>query len=324
MNEKKKLSEEIKIFTETFENINSPHIIQDILHLSIESSQIELELQNNTIKSLLSINENLLPILDNDYNEENFNPFILSQNKKSDLYRLNFEKINITNTKLNEKIGQYNELSQKINEFKKNKVNNNYKLNVDNLEENKKSKKKLENQKKEEIGKKLFLIQHPLISLFKEKIKINELKNEIKNEYLNKMKDNTNYKYLPPQNNNPLGAPLPLLLDDENIVDEELDNDNNEDNEDNEDNDDDFNEDAEVEEENEQIEPILPPLPHPLEEENELPEPILPPLVNPLAHNSIIENVHQENLNNDNNNGNNENNNNNDNINNNNNENIYG
>ena len=307
MNEEKNLSEEIKINKEIFENINSPQIIQDILHLSTESSQIEIELQNNTIKSLLSINENLLPILDNDYNEVNFNPFILSQNKRNDLYRLNFEQINFTNNILKEKIEQYNELRQKINEFNNNKNNkdiNNDKLNVENVEDDKKSEKELENQKKEEISKKLYLVNHPFISLFEKKININELKNEIKNEYLNKMKDNTKYKYLPPQNNNLLG--FPLLLNDENI--EEFDNDDNDDNDDaNEDNED--NEDSNVISGSEDV------------ESNELPEPILPPIaqlhgpVLPVAY------LNQGNLNNDdnNNNGNNNDNNiNNNNVNNNN------
>ena len=278
MSEDKKLSEEIKINREPFENINSPQIIQDILRLSTESSQIEMELQNNTIKSLLSINENLLPILDNDFNDDdNFNPFILSQKKRKDLYRLNFEQINFTNNFLKEKLELYNELKQKINEYNKNKDDNkneiNYdKLNLENLEKNKKNEKDIENQKKEEMNKKLFLIKHPFISLFEEKININELKNEIKNEYLNKMKDNTNYKYLPPQINNLLNLPpqnnnllnLPLLLNDENIVDDEYDNDddNDDDNEDNEENEVVVEEDSENEEDNDQPEPILPPLIH--------------------------------------------------------------
>ena len=301
MNEEKKLSKEIKINKEIFENINSPQIIQDILHLSTESSQIELELQNNTVKSLLSINQNLLPILDNDFNEDNFNPFILSQNKRKDLYRLNFEQINITNNILKEKIEQYNELKQKINEFNKNNKNiNNDKLN---LEENKKCEKELENQKKEEIIKKLYLINHPFISLFEEKININELKNEIKNEYLNKMKDNTNYKYLSPQNNNLLG--LPNFLNYENLIGEEFenidddDNDDNDDNEDNEDNEDNaINDDSEV------------------EENNDLPEPILPPFaqihgpVLPIEHIANQENENNNNNNNDNNNNDNNDNNN--------------
>ena len=60
------------------------------------------------------------------------------------------------------------------------------------------SQKDLESIKKEEINLKLFLVNHPLISIFKEKININEIKQEIKNEYLSKMKDNTKYKYSPP------------------------------------------------------------------------------------------------------------------------------
>ena len=287
MNEEKKVSEEIKINEEPFENINSPQIIQDILRLSTESSQIELELQNNTIKSLLSINQNILPILDNDFNEVNFNPFILSQNKRKDLYRLNFEQINFTNNILKEKIELYNELKQKISEFNKNEINND-KLN---LEENKKNEKELENQKNDEMNKKLYLIKHPLISLFEEKINLNELKNEIKNEYLNKMKDNTNYKYLPAQNNNILN--LPLLLNNENIVEDEFFNadndDDNDDDNDNEDNDDVINEDSEVEEDNVQPEPILPPLIH-------IQGPVLP-----IAY------LNQGNLNNNNNDNNNEN-----------------
>ena len=89
-NDKKEIDEFIKN-KEVFENINSPKLIQEILQLSTKSTKIGLQLENNMIKSLLSFNENLLPILDNEIKEDNFNPFILTQNKRNTLYYLNFE-----------------------------------------------------------------------------------------------------------------------------------------------------------------------------------------------------------------------------------------
>lgn len=219
--EEKKLSEELMKNKELFENINSPSMIQDILHLSKESSQINLQMENNIVNSLSSINQILLPILENENEESNFNPLILIQNKKKDLYRLQFEPINITNNILKEKIKEYNNLNLKIKEYnnKKNKEIDD-KLNSDKYN----NQKDLENIKKEEINLKLFLVNHPLISLFKNKININEIKEELKSEYLNKMQDNTQYKYSPPTQ---IG--LQMLLNNQLYNDLESENELNED-----------------------------------------------------------------------------------------------
>jgi len=220
-NDKKEIDEFIKN-KEVFENINSPKLIQEILQLSTKSTKIGLQLENNMIKSLLSFNENLLPILDNEIKEDNFNPFILTQNKRNTLYYLNFEQINIKNNVLTQKIQQYNELKINLKAFKE--INNNKeikekeKLNDEKKEEEKKEEKEDE-LKKEEMDKKLYLVEHPFISLFEDEINIKEIKDEMKKEYLNKMKDNTNYKYAVPQENNNLHGivlqNIPLFENDE-------------------------------------------------------------------------------------------------------------
>ena len=234
--EKNEKSNSKEIKSKQFDNINSPKIIQDILRLTTHSSKIENELQNNIINSFLTINQTLLPLLDEEINEEKFNPFILKQNKRNSLYDLQFERINSTNNFLNEKIGQYNDLKLKISEYNNNiksKETDDDKLNTDNQE--KKSENEEEIDKKEEISKKLYLVGHPLISLFEEQINFKELKNEISNEYKSKMKDNTNYKYTIPHH-----PELPPIinqflnpnenLEEINEMDIELDEDDNDNN----------------------------------------------------------------------------------------------
>lgn len=217
--------ENLKLKKEIFENINSPKIIQEILQLSTKSEKVGLQLENNIIKSLLSFNRILLPILDDEYseiNENSFNPYIISQNKRNTLYKLNFEENNFNNDFLNQKVYQYNELRQKIKEFKELKNNEEIK---EKLNEEKSKEKRKENELKiEEINKKLFLVGHPLINLFEDEINIKEIKNEIEKEYLNNMKDNTNYKYtIPQQNNNLFG----LALNQNAIVDDDEEDENN-------------------------------------------------------------------------------------------------
>jgi len=179
---------EEKLETAQFEDINSPHLIQNILHLTTHSFQTGLELENNTVKSLFSFNESILPILDNDdIDIDSFNPYLQTQIIKNNLYNVNFETVNKKNSFLNKKIKQYNELKQKVSEY-------NNKLIAKKMEENDNN-KNLEEKKKEELSNKLFLSQHPLISLFEETINIKQIKEELYKEYQNKKKDNTNYKY---------------------------------------------------------------------------------------------------------------------------------
>ena len=171
-----------------FQNINSPQLIQDILHLSSHSTQNGFQYQNNLIKSLYSFNDSILPILDDNFSEDdiNFNPRIIFLKKRNKLNMMNFAQINTGNNFLLKKINQYNDLKQKISDFKS-LENKEKEINDDNEEENKK-----------ELNLKLFLVNHPLINLFKDEIDIIKLKDEIKNEYVKGMKDNTNYKPGPP------------------------------------------------------------------------------------------------------------------------------
>ena len=158
---------------DNIENINSPQLIQDILHLSTNSTKNGFQLQNNMIKSLYSFNNSFLSVLDS--NIDNFNPEIYFLQKKHKIYNMDFNKNNFRNSFLSNKIEQYNDLKRKISAYKNNK--NNKDISEDDIR-----------------TQKLFFINHPLINLFTEEIDINEMKKEIKQEYMNKMKDNTEYK----------------------------------------------------------------------------------------------------------------------------------
>ena len=125
MNEVNDLKEEDKnknIVKEekNFQNINSPQLIQDILHLSSHSTQNGFQHQNNLIKSLYSFNDSILPILDDNFSEDdiNFNPRIIFLKKRNKLNMMNFAQINSRNNSLLKKINQYNDLKQKISDFK--------------------------------------------------------------------------------------------------------------------------------------------------------------------------------------------------------------
>ena len=198
-----------------FQNINFPQLIQDILHLSSHSTQNGFQHQNNLIKSLYSFNDSILPILDDNFSEDdiNFNPRIIFLKKRNKLNMMNFAQINSRNNFLLQKINQYNDLQQKISDFKS-LENKEKEINDDNQEENKK-----------ELNLKLFLVNHPLINLFKDEIDIIKLKDEIKNEYVKGMKDNTNYKPGPP---NPH---LINILEQNVSVSEENENENNDESE---------------------------------------------------------------------------------------------
>ena len=99
---------------------------------------------------------------------------------------MNFSQINSGNNSLLKEINKYSDLKQKVSDFKS-LENQEKEDNNDNKEDNKK-----------ELNLKLFLVNHPLINLFKDEIDIIKLKDEIKKEYLKGMKDNTNYKPGPP------------------------------------------------------------------------------------------------------------------------------
>ena len=171
-----------------FENINSTQLIQQILKLNTNSIQNDYHHQNNIIKSLYSFNDSILPIIEDDYTDNNniinFNPQIQFLLKKNKLSSMNFAQVNKKNDYLLDKIEQYNDLKEKVS---------NYKLNLNKEKESNVDIDNMQNQKKE-LSLKLFLINHPLINLFKEEIDIKEIKKEIEKEYLKKMKDNSDYK----------------------------------------------------------------------------------------------------------------------------------
>ena len=177
---------EEKLEPKIIENINSPQLIQDILHLSSHSTQNDYQHQNNLIKSLYSFNDSIIPILDDDFIEDkiNYNPKIKFLSMKKKLNSMNFEQINPQNNYLKKKIEQYHDLKKKISE---------YKTNI-NEEKNEEEKENNDIDNKNELVKKLFLINHPMINLFKDDIDVIKIKNEIEKQFQEKMKDNSNYK----------------------------------------------------------------------------------------------------------------------------------
>ena len=177
-----------------FENINSPQLIQNILYLSSHSSQNDYQHQNNMIRSLYSFNDSILPILDEDIIDKgiNFNPKMHFLSKRRKLKLMNFSQTNQKNDYLLKSLGQYNELKQKISDYKSNIV----KDNIEGENNENKNDNEAENKKKE-LNLKLFILNHPLINLFKEEIDTKKIEKEIKEEYLNRMKDNSDYKPSP-------------------------------------------------------------------------------------------------------------------------------
>ena len=173
---------EEKLEPKIIENINSPQLIQDILHLSSHSTQNDYQHQNNLIKSLYSFNDSIIPILDDDFIEDkiNYNPKIKFLSMKKKLNSMNFEQINPQINYLKKKIEQYHDLKKKISEYKTN------------INEEEKENNDIDN--KNELIKKLFLINHPMINLFKDDIDVIKIKNEIEKQFQEKMKDNSNYK----------------------------------------------------------------------------------------------------------------------------------
>lgn len=164
------------------EKINSPQLIQQILKLSTQSIQNDYYHQNKLIKSLYSFNDSILPIIQDDFNNNintNYNPRIHFLSQKNKLSCMNFEQTNKNNNFLLNKIEQYNDLKQTISKFKSNNKENNG------------------NDNEQDLNLKLFLINHPLINLFKDEIDILEIKKEIEKEYQKKMKDNSDYKPSP-------------------------------------------------------------------------------------------------------------------------------
>ena len=172
-----------KFDSEQYIDINSPQLIQEIIHLRPRMPK-DRTTENNIIKPLYSLNEKLFQILqngnniDDDIDVANFNPYLQEKMRKNNLLKLDFKEICIDNNYLNTQLKQYKDLEQIISDYS-----------------NKDSQSQTENLEL----KKMFLVKHPLISLFKEKIDVKKIEEDLYNKYQNKMKDNTNYIY---QNNN--------------------------------------------------------------------------------------------------------------------------
>ena len=135
--------------------------------------------ENNIIKSLNSLNETLLLILDDsnnftdDLDATNFNPYLQAKKRKDNIFKLNFKENCIDNNYLITKIKEYKEVEQLISDSNKDDS---------------------EMQKMNIEQKKMFLVKHPLISLFREKIDVKKIEEEFYNKYQNKMQDHTDYE----------------------------------------------------------------------------------------------------------------------------------
>ena len=164
-NIKYKLKEKNKI-------INSPEFIQNIIKSNSINNNLELKRENDIVTSLLSFNNTALKILDIDNlkNFNNFNPLVELNKQRNKIYKLNFKNNHFNQKNLDYKVKQYIEINQKI--VKNNSLNNN----------------------EYNIIEELFIINHPLISLFKDYINLTKLKNNIYNKYIIKMKDNTKFQ----------------------------------------------------------------------------------------------------------------------------------
>ena len=89
---------EEKLEPKIIENIKSPQLIQDILHLSSHSTQNDYQHQNNLIKSLYSFNDSIIPILDDDFIEDKINSldYIIEKEKLEGIkaqYNIEFGKL---------------------------------------------------------------------------------------------------------------------------------------------------------------------------------------------------------------------------------------
>ena len=214
-----KIIKQDKSKQKNYENINSPQLIQQILKLSTQSIQNDYYHQNKVIKSLYSFNDSILPIIDTDFNDNNnttYNPRIQFLSQKNKLSCMNFGQINKNNNYLLNKIEQYNDLKQKISDYKlKNNPENNEKENNDNDDE-------------KDLNIKLFLVNHPLINLFKDEIDLIEIKKEIEKEYQKKMKDNSDYKPNPLLNPHLINIQEPVEPLNEDEIFEESENSNEE------------------------------------------------------------------------------------------------
>ena len=155
-------------FPNNEENI-STELIQKILHLYSSNLKSGTKLENNISNSLCSNKYILFDILnESDIDAEFCNPYTIKTQ-----YLINkIQKINkttqsaLTNSELKQKIKEYNKLKSIINNLKNNNSN-----------------------KENNISQKLYIINHPLISLFSNEINIEEIKSKINIGYKNQMKD---------------------------------------------------------------------------------------------------------------------------------------
>ena len=151
------------------EESTSTELIQKILYLYSSNSKSISEIENNISKSLCSNKYMLFDFLkESDIYKEFYNPNII----KTQYLTNKIQKINksarstLTNSELKQKIKEYYKLKRIINNFKKDNSN-----------------------KENNIYEKLYIINHPLISLFNNEINIEEIRSKININFKNQMKN---------------------------------------------------------------------------------------------------------------------------------------
>ena len=111
LKKKNKIYEKEKTENNINEDINSPQLIQQMLHFdNLNKNTKKTQILNNTIKNLTSLNNIILQVLDNNNEDNNINPYIEFSKQKNNIYKLNFDDNNYKQKELNNIIEQYKEL----------------------------------------------------------------------------------------------------------------------------------------------------------------------------------------------------------------------
>ena len=178
LKKKNKIYEKEKTENNINEDINSPQLIQLMLHFdNLNKNTKKTQILNKTIKNLTSLNNTILQVLDNNNEDNNINPYIEFSKQKNDIYKLNFDDNNYKQKELNNIIEQYKELYTKIVNYNKNLE---LKNNINNISSHE---TQIANKNENNLVEELFIVNHPLVNLFEKEININELKNNINNKY---------------------------------------------------------------------------------------------------------------------------------------------
>ena len=115
LKKKNKIDEKEQTKNNINDDINSPQLIQQMLHFdNLNKNTKKTQILNKTIKNLTSLNNIILQVLDNNNEDNNINPYIEFSKQKNNIYKLNFDDNNYKQKELNNIIEQYKNLIQKL------------------------------------------------------------------------------------------------------------------------------------------------------------------------------------------------------------------